>query len=80
MRVSGDLNRFSPETERVKARNCAAREALAKFPVPVNDLFEVVINRADYYADDGVHFNAAGQTALGDQVARTILREIRKDA
>lgn len=79
LRVAGALSRVAPATERVRARNSAARAALAKLPVPVNDLFALVIDRADYYADDGTHFNAAGQAALGDQVAQAILREFRKN-
>jgi hypothetical protein len=75
VRAAGNLGRFSPYDKRVRQRNCSALEIARARNIPVNDLYETSVNRPDYFADDGVHFNATGQAALADQVVRAILRE-----
>jgi lysophospholipase L1-like esterase len=66
----------------VAAYNRAAREVAERMGVPVNDLFEVVMQagRDRLLSPDGVHFTKEGSALLGKEVAaaiRTWLRESR---
>jgi len=60
--------------------NKAALKVLEEFPaVAVNDLHSYVKpNHSKWWSHPGnVHFNPAGQKALGEQVARVILKELK---
>lgn len=72
VRVSGKLDQVDPRTERVRARNRLTAEVAARERIPVDDLFALLENRPEYYSGDGVHSNAAGIAAEGEQVARTV--------
>jgi lysophospholipase L1-like esterase len=74
VRVAGSPDRLDPKTERVKARNRAAAEFMGWKGIPVDDLFGLVQGHPEWYAGDGVHFNAQGTAALGRQVADHLLR------
>lgn len=63
---------FDPQTERVKARNRIAAGVMQAHDIPVDDLFALVEQRADFYSQDGVHFNDAGRAAQAKQVADVI--------
>jgi len=75
VRRKDDLSKFAPETERVRERNRLARDIAVNRQVPINDLFGCVVDHPEYFSEDGVHFNPAGQSVLGKQVARMILKE-----
>lgn len=53
-------------------RNRTAAEVAAARGIPVNDLFTPVLEHPEYFADDGVHYNAAGVAVLGDAVVKAI--------
>jgi len=72
VRVSGKVTELDPKTDRVKARNKAAAEMMAKEKIPTNDLFALVIDNPEWSSQDGVHFNAQGTTVLGARVADEI--------
>ena len=74
VRVSGKVEQIDPKTERVKARNKSVTEVMDKENIPVDDLFSVVVDKADWFSTDGVHLNAKGSTALGEQVAAQVLK------
>ena len=73
VRKARDLAVIDPNTERVRARNSIAAEIAAARGIPIDDLFAPMHDHPEYYSDDGVHFNAAGQAVLGAQVSRSIL-------
>lgn len=62
--------------ERVKARNKIAAEAVAKEKIPTDDLFALVKDHPEYYAADGTHFNPAGTSAEGEQVAKVVAEQL----
>jgi hypothetical protein len=65
---------LDPRTERVRDRNRLAREIAEKCRLPLNDLFDAVLDHPEYVGPDGVHFNPVGEAALGRQVAETVLK------
>ena len=39
---------------------------------PTDDLFALVVEKAEWYSGDGVHFNAKGTAAPAEQVAKVM--------
>jgi lysophospholipase L1-like esterase len=76
VRVARQVERLDPRTDRVKARNEAAAAVMAKEKIPTNDLFARVIDKPEWFSADGVHFNAKGSAALGEQVAEQIRKAL----
>ena len=74
VRVSGKVEQFDPKTDRVKVQNVAAAEVMAKEKIPTNDLFALVADKPELFSNDGVHLNAKGSTAMGEQVAAQVLK------
>lgn len=74
VRVAGKVEQLDPKTDRVKARNKAASEVMAKEKVPTNDLFALVADKPELFSNDGVHLNAKGSAAMGEQVAAQVLK------
>jgi lysophospholipase L1-like esterase len=58
----------------VLAYNAVALQVIAKYSVPVNDLYQVIMDagRDRLLNPDGVHFSPAGYTLLGQAVADAI--------
>jgi len=46
--------------------------------ISTNDLFELVTDHADSQSTDGVHFNAKGNEALGEQVGESVSKELTR--
>ena len=74
VRVTGKVDQLDPKTDRVKARNTAAAEVMVKEKIPTNDLFALVADKLELFSNDGVHLNAKGSTAMGEQVAAQVLK------
>ena len=74
VRVARRVDRLDPKTARVKARNAAAAEVMRRANIPVNDLFGLAAEKPGWFSDDGVHLNATGSAALGEQVATHVLK------
>lgn len=74
VRVSGKVDQVDPKTDRVKARNTAAAEVMAKEKIPTDDLFALVADKPELFSNDGVHLNAKGTAAMGEQVASEVLK------
>ncbi len=73
IRMGDGMTEFDSKTERVKARNQIALEAIKGKNIKVNDLFALVENHPEYYAGgDGTHLVTAGGNALIEQVAKVI--------
>lgn len=68
---------ISAFTQRVRERNRIAAEILGREGIPVNDLYSLVAEHPDYFAD-GVHFNPAGVKVLAEQVAERIAAALKK--
>ena len=65
------LGDFNP---RVNARNAIATRIVDRENIPTNDLYSVSEPNPNYYADDGVHFNAEGVRAMAERVAASVSR------
>ena len=76
VRLNGKVDQLDPKTDRVKARNKSAAEVMAKEKVPTNDLFALVVEKPDWFSNDGVHLNAKGSTAVGEQVAAEVQKAL----
>ncbi len=81
VRSGSGMRDFDPFTERVKERNFIALECIAEQDIVVNDLFGLIENHPEYYADgDGIHLVHDGTIALARQVAHIIEEVIVKDS
>jgi hypothetical protein len=69
----GKPGALDPKTDRVRKRNEAALKIATRHNLPVNNLFNLVVDHPEYVSEDGVHFNPEGQEFLGRHVAHTIL-------
>jgi len=58
----------------VLAYNAVALQVLTEYSVPVNDLYQVIMDagRDQLLTPDGVHFSTAGYRLLGQAVVKTI--------
>jgi len=72
--VSGKIDQLDPKTDRVKVRNKAVADHMDKEKISTNDLFTLVADKPDLFSQDGVHMNAKGSAALGEQVASEVLK------
>ena len=80
IRTGEGMNEFAAGTERVKARNQIALEAIQGQNILLDDLFRLVEDHPDFYAGgDGVHLVDVGVTALANQVAGIILNVINQE-
>ena len=71
-RDRADLAKLSSDNTRVIARNQIAAEVMKAHSIPLNDLYAAVQSHPEYTEPDGVHFNAAGQRAQAEAVAKAI--------
>jgi len=78
IRNSNNLERFSEDTERVKARNGVAAEVLKDRNITTNDLYGVVQSHPEFFAGDGVHYNTKGMEAQAEQVVESVLKSLTK--
>ncbi len=78
MREKGNLDQLMERTERVIQRNKFAREVAIKHGVPINDLFNAMIDHPEFHGSDGVHFNDKGKEAQAKLVAEIILDNLKK--
>ena len=77
VRVIGNIAEFEERTARVQARNVIAAKFADEEKIAINDLFQLGERHAEYYSDDGVHFNAMGVSALARQVADAIASQLK---
>lgn len=79
MREKADLQQFTEQTKRVKARNAIAAEIMEEAGIPTDDLFSLVEEHPEWHSTDGVHFNGQGTAAQAKQVAESILSNIQSE-
>jgi hypothetical protein len=70
------IQAFHPNNERVKARNQIAARFVAKAKIPVDDLYGLMEEHPECWADDGLHYTAAGQERQAEQVTTCILNAL----
>jgi hypothetical protein len=77
VRKAGQLDQFDLEQNaRAVARNQIAAKIMKDNGIPIDDLYDVVKDHPDYFADDGVHYNKTGKTELARRVAEAILGKL----
>lgn len=57
---------------RIRSRNAIVAKVMTELAIPVDDLFAVVLDKAEWYSQDGVHFNDKGRSTLAAQVAQSL--------
>jgi lysophospholipase L1-like esterase len=72
MRKGENLKEFSPQNERVKARNKIVADFAAKQNIPIDDLYILVDSHPEYWSNDGVHFNGNGIDVEAKQVSHVV--------
>lgn len=75
---SPNLDKFSPNNERVIERNRIADQIASKDGIPIDDLYGLVADHPEWKADDGVHFNDNGYATLSNQVANYVLNALKE--
>ncbi len=73
-----NLDQFHPNNDRVIARNRIADQIVSKDGIPIDDLYRLVADHPEWKANDGVHFNDQGYSALADQVAEYVLKALKE--
>ena len=76
VRDRAQMEHLDGKTERVRERNKIAMDVVSQAGLPVDDLFALVVDHAEYYGNDGVHFNNEGRTAQVQQVAAAIAQQL----
>jgi lysophospholipase L1-like esterase len=69
---------FSPQTERVQARNRIAAKLVAEANIPVDDLFSLTFKHHEYICPDHVHHTEQGKAAQAAQVSKCLLEQFSK--
>jgi len=72
MRQADKLDMIAENTKRVQARNQIAEAIVARAGIAVDDLYGLVKDHPEYWAPDGVHFNAQGVAVQVEQVTKRI--------
>lgn len=57
----------------VVRRNEIAREIMQSYDIPINDLYQLVLGKAEFRSRDVFHFSPEGQVAQGEAVANAII-------
>ncbi|MCL4694246.1 MAG: SGNH/GDSL hydrolase family protein [Candidatus Hydrogenedentes bacterium] len=79
IRKSDDLSQLDEKDVRLVERNRIAGEIMAEHEFPVNDLYTLVVDHPEYFAQDGVHFSEQGRIAQGQQVAAMVEEALGKE-
>lgn len=73
VRDNEELDKIAPRNRQVIERNRLVAEYLQGKDVQINDLYALLIDRADYFnKGDGIHPNQAGTKILADQVSKVL--------
>lgn len=73
LRESGHLDRLDADNARIVRRNADSLAIMKQRGIPVDDLYALVLDYPEYYAQDGTHFNEKGVKVEGAEVARQII-------
>ncbi len=77
MTVAGDVKAISEKyNPKVIERNQAVSSLCKKYNFILNDLYTPCYGKSEYRISDGYHYNEIGRKALGDIVAKVVLKTI----
>jgi lysophospholipase L1-like esterase len=69
----GDVKTLNTENNaKVIQRNSIAEKIMREYDIPINDLYQLVLGKAELRSDDGYHYNTDGQNMLGEEVAKVL--------
>lgn len=71
-----DVHVLAENNDVVIARNSTAAAVMQKNGIPVNDLYQLVIGKADLRSPDGYHYNAGGYEVMGKVITESLLKVI----
>lgn len=74
VRVKDDLETFADNNARAIERNKIAAAVMKENNIPMNNLYDIVVNHPEYFSNDGVHFNNEGKTAQAKAVAEMVMK------
>ena len=60
-------------TDKLINRNNAIKLTGNKYKLPIDDLYAPMLGRSEYGAEDGLHYNDAGESAQADIVSRKVM-------
>jgi hypothetical protein len=69
---NGKPDALADSNEVVSARNALAAEVMQELGIPTNDLYSVVIGKAELRSPDGYHYSGDGYAALGKAVTEAL--------
>ena len=76
-RTKENLSVIAEGTKRVQDRNKIAEGIVTKEGIAVDDLYDLVKDHAEYWSQDGVHFNGKGVAVQAEQVAKQISERLK---
>jgi len=53
-------------------RNVLAEEIMQEYHIPISDLYQLVLNKAELRSADGYHYNADGQRVQGEAISELL--------
>jgi hypothetical protein len=61
------------KNNKVLRRNALAEEIMQECHIPISDLYQLVLNKAELRGTDGYHYNADGQRVQGEAISELLL-------
>ena len=76
--VQGDIQTIDLEkNNKVLRRNALAEEIMQEYDIPISDLYQLVLNKAELRGADGYHYNADGQRVQGEAISELLLQFLK---
>lgn len=72
VREKGNLGQIHERNGRVIERNQSLRQLAEQEAFPLTDLYELMKDRPEHYAEDGTHYELSGQQLQAEAVAGTL--------
>jgi hypothetical protein len=65
------------KNNKVLRRNALAEEIMQEYHIPISDLYQLVLNKAELRGADGYHYNADGQRVQGEAISELLLQFLK---
>lgn len=65
------------KNSKVLRRNALAEEIMQEYHIPISDLYQLVLNKAELRGADGYHYNADGQRVQGEAISELLLKFLK---
>jgi hypothetical protein len=62
------------KNSKVLSRNALAEEIMQEYHIPISDLYQLVLNKAELRGTDGYHYNGDGQRVQGEAISELLLQ------